>query len=336
MGKVTGFLEIDRQDRQYAPAGDRMRHWKEFVIPLSEEATRDQAARCMNCGIPYCHTGCPVNNQIPDWNDLVYRNDWQEAIAQPAFDQQLPGVHRPRLPGAMRGVVHAQPRRDAGHHQDDRMHDRRPGVGEGLDQARARRPRSPARRSRWSAQGRPASPARSSSARAGHDVHVYEKFAKAGGLLRYGIPDFKMEKHLVVRRIAADGSRGRDVPLQRPCGRQRAGRRSSLDEYDAIALAGGAEKARDLPIPGRDLAGIHFAMDFLPQQNRRVAQRAARRRAADPRGRQARRRHRRRRHRLGLHRHLDAPGRAVGDASSRSCRGRPRRRTSSSPGRTGR
>ena len=89
MGKVTGFLEIDRRDRRYAPASDRVRHYREFVIPLSEEASRDQAARCMNCGIPYCHNGCPVNNQIPDWNDLVYRGDWHEAIAQSAFDQQF-------------------------------------------------------------------------------------------------------------------------------------------------------------------------------------------------------------------------------------------------------
>ena len=108
MGKVTGFLEIDRADRRYAPASDRIRHYREFVLPLSEEATRDQAARCMNCGIPYCHTGCPVNNQIPDWNDLVYRGDWEEASRNLHSTNNFPGIHRPRLPGALRSVLHAE------------------------------------------------------------------------------------------------------------------------------------------------------------------------------------------------------------------------------------
>ena len=126
MGKVTGFLEIDRADRRYAPASDRIRHYREFMLPLSEEATRNQAARCMNCGIPYCHIGCPVNNQIPDWNDLAYRGDWRGGGAQSALDQQLSGIHRPRLPRALRGVLHAQHPGHAGHDQDDRMRDYRP------------------------------------------------------------------------------------------------------------------------------------------------------------------------------------------------------------------
>ena len=137
MGKVTGFLEIDRADRRYAPASDRIRHYREFVLPLSEEATRNQAARCMNCGIPYCHNGCPVNNQIPDWNDLVYRGDWQEAARNLLSTNNFPGIHRPRLPGALRGVLHAQHPGHAGHHQDDRMRDHRPRLREGLDQAGA-------------------------------------------------------------------------------------------------------------------------------------------------------------------------------------------------------
>ena len=137
MGKVTGFLEIDRADRRYARRSDRIRHYREFVLPLSEEATRNQAARCMNCGIPYCHNGCPVNNQIPDWNDLVYRGDWQRGVAQPALHQQFPRIHRPRLPGAVRGLLHAQPPGLAGDDQDDRMRDRRPRLARGLAQARA-------------------------------------------------------------------------------------------------------------------------------------------------------------------------------------------------------
>ena len=162
MGKVTGFLEIDRQDRKYKPAADRIRHYHEFVIPLSEEATRDQAARCMNCGIPFCHNGCPVNNQIPDWNDLVYRGGLGRGGAQPALDQQFPGIHRPRLPGALRGGLHAESRGQAGHDQDDRMRHRRSRLGEGW-----LRPEPPAtktgKRSRSSARAPRASPPRSSS-----------------------------------------------------------------------------------------------------------------------------------------------------------------------------
>ena len=148
MGKVTGFLEIDRADRRYAPASDRIRHYREFVLPLSEEATRNQAARCMNCGIPYCHIGCPVNNQIPDWNDLAYRGDWARSRAQPALDQQLSRVHRPRLPGAVRSVLHAQHPGHAGHDQNDRMRDYRPSLRRRLGGAGARSPARPARRSR--------------------------------------------------------------------------------------------------------------------------------------------------------------------------------------------
>ena len=119
MGKVTGFLEIDRQDRKYKPAADRIRHYGEFTIPLSEDTTKDQAARCMNCGIPYCHNGCPVNNQIPDWNDLVYRGRLGRSLAQSALDQQFPRVYRPRLPCTLRSIVHAQSQRPARYHQDD-------------------------------------------------------------------------------------------------------------------------------------------------------------------------------------------------------------------------
>ena len=135
MGKVTGFLEIDRADRRYAPASDRIRHYREFMLPLSEEATRNQAARCMNCGIPYCHIGCPVNNQIPDWNDLVYRGDWRRSRAQSALDQQLSGIHRPRVSGAMRSLLHPEHPGHAGHDQDDRMRDHRPRIRRRMDQA---------------------------------------------------------------------------------------------------------------------------------------------------------------------------------------------------------
>ena len=169
MGKVTGFLEIDRRDRKYLPASDRIRNYREFIIPLGEEGTRDQAARCMDCGIPYCHTGCPVNNQIPDWNDLVYHGNWEEAIAQPALDQQFPGVHRPRLPGALRGVLHAEPRGHAGHHQDDRMRDRRQGLAEWLDPARRSRRHKTGKRVAVIGSGPAGMAAAQQLARAGHD-----------------------------------------------------------------------------------------------------------------------------------------------------------------------
>ena len=230
----------------------------------------------MDCGIPYCHTGCPVNNQIPDWNDLVYRGDWEEALAQPAFDQQLPGIHRPRLPGAVRGLLHAQPQRPAGDHQDDRMRHRRPRLGGGLDRSRSRRRKKTGKPVAVVGSGPAGLACAQQLARAGHDVHVYEKNAKPGGLLRYGIPDFKMEKHLIDRRVAQMEAEGVTFHCNVHVGIDISTPSELVAEYDAVVLAGGAEKPRDLPIPGRELAGIHFAMEFLPQQNRRVAARAAR------------------------------------------------------------
>ena len=176
----------------------------------------------MNCGIPYCHTGCPVNNQIPDWNDLVYHDNWREALAQPALDQQLPGVHRPRLPGALRGLLHAQPRGHAGHHQDDRMRHRRHAAGhEGWIVPEPPKTKTGKTIAHRSAPARPASPPPSSSRAPATTSMSTRRQARAGGLLRYGIPDFKMEKshHRPPRR--ADGGRGRRLPLRRQCRRRR-------------------------------------------------------------------------------------------------------------------
>jgi glutamate synthase (NADPH/NADH) small chain len=269
MGKVTGFLEIDRRDRRYAPASDRIRSFKEFMIPLSEEATKDQAARCMDCGIPFCHTGCPVNNQIPDWNDLVYRSDWQEASRNLHSTNNFPEFTGRICPAPCEAACTLN-------------------LGDApvtiktiecaiVDRAFANgwiKPEPPATRTGKNVAVVGSGPAGLAAAqqlaRAGHDVHVYEKHAKPGGLLRYGIPDFKMEKHLIDRRIGqmqAEGVRfhtnvhvGVDLDAA-----------TLLAEHDAIVLAGGAEKPRDLPVPGRDLSGVHFAMDYLPQQNRRVS-----------------------------------------------------------------
>jgi glutamate synthase (NADPH/NADH) small chain len=268
LGKVTGFLEIERQDRRYAPAGDRIRNWREFVQPLSEEASRDQAARCMNCGIPYCHSGCPVNNQIPDWNDLVYRGDWQDAIVNLHSTNNFPEFTGRICPAPCEAACTLNLIESPVTIKTIECMI--------IDRAWENgwvKPEPPTTVTGKKVAVVGSGPAGLACAqqlcRAGHEVHVYEKYAKAGGLLTYGIPDFKMEKRIVFRRIAqmeAEGVAfhynahvGANVPVD-----------ELLRGYDAIALAGGAEKGRDLPISGRELAGIHFAMDFLPQQNRRV------------------------------------------------------------------
>lgn len=268
MGKATGFLEIDRQDRKYKPAADRIRHYQEFVIPLSEEATRDQASRCMNCGIPFCHNGCPVNNQIPDWNDLVYHSDWEAAARNlhstnnfpeftgrvcPAPCEAACTLNLEQAPVTIKSVECA-------------IVDRAWESGFLRPEIAAQKT---AKKVAVIGSGPAGLAAAQQLARAGHDVHVYEKFAKAGGLLRYGIPDFKMEKHLIDRRVAqmeAEGVTfhyGVHVGVTVPA-------KELVDSHDAVILAGGSEKPRDLPIPGRNLAGVHYAMEFLPQQNRRV------------------------------------------------------------------
>jgi glutamate synthase (NADPH) small chain len=269
VGKVTGFLEIERQDRRYAPASDRIRHFREFVIPLSEEATRDQAARCMNCGIPYCHNGCPVNNQIPDWNDLVYRRDWQAASLNLHSTNNFPEFTGRLCPAPCEASCTLN--------LDDN-----PVTIKTIECAIADRawkegwilPEPPTQRTGKKVAVIGSGPAglacAQQLARAGHEVHVYERWAKAGGLLTYGIPDFKMEKHHVFRRVGqmeAEGvvfhygaHVGVSVPVE-----------PLVEGHDAVVLTGGAEQSRDLPIPGRELSGIHFAMDFLPQQNRRVS-----------------------------------------------------------------
>ena len=269
MGKVTGFLEIDRIDRRYAPASDRIRHYREFVIPLSDEATSHQAARCMNCGIPFCHTGCPVNNQIPDWNDLVYRGNWEEASRNLHSTNNFPEFTGRVCPAPCEASCTLN--------LNDQPVTIKSIECAIVDRARAEgwlKPEPPGEKTGKKVAVVGSGPAglacAQQLARAGHDVHLFEKNAKPGGLLRYGIPDFKMEKHLIDRRVEqmkAEGvvfkcgvHVGIDLPAER-----------LLGEYDAVALAGGAEQPRDLPIPGRELSGIHFAMDFLPQQNRRVS-----------------------------------------------------------------
>ena len=269
MGKVTGFLEIDRHDRRYAPAADRVRHYREFVIPLSEEANRDQAARCMDCGIPYCHTGCPVNNQIPDWNDLVYRGEWQRALVNLHSTNNFPEFTGRICPAPCEAscTLNIIDEPVTIKTIECAIVDR--GWQEGWIA-----PEPPSRITGKSVAVVGSGPAglacAQQLARAGHEVHVYEKNGFPGGLLRYGIPDFKMEKRHIERRVEQMEAEGVTFHCNVHVGIE-LDIAELLQRHDAVALAGGAEKPRDLPIEGRDLDGIHFAMQFLPQQNRRIA-----------------------------------------------------------------
>src|SRR5579859_1426462 len=278
MGKVTGFLEFERHDRKYAPVADRLKNFQEFVIPLTEKETRDQAARCMNCGIPYCHgtgsvapgtPGCPVNNQIPDFNDLVYQNNWQEASRNLHSTNNFPEFTGRICPAPCEASCTLN--------IDDN-----PVTIKTIECAIVDRawengwvePEIAAEKTGKKVAVVGSGPAGMACAqqlaRAGHDVHVFEKFAKAGGLLRYGIPDFKMEKDIIDRRVTQMEAEGVTFHYGSHVGNGGTDPRKLVEEYDAVVLTGGAEAPRDLLIPGRELDGIHFAMDFLPQQNRRV------------------------------------------------------------------
>ncbi len=268
MGKITGFLEIDRRDRKYKPVPERLKHYQEFVIPLGDEGTREQAARCMDCGIPYCHNGCPVNNQIPDWNDLVYKGDWLKALRNlhstnnfpeftgricPAPCEASCTLNIPDTPVTIKTIECAI-------------------VDKGWEEGWITPQVNPVKTGKKVAvvgSGPAGMAAAQQLARAGHEVHLFEKNQQIGGLMRYGIPNFKLDKTVIDRRMGQMEAEG--VVFKTGV---HVGKDITMDDltaqYDAIALAGGAEKPRDLPIPGRDLQGIHFAMDFLSQQNKRV------------------------------------------------------------------
>ena len=269
MGKPTGFLEIARHDRDYEKPDVRTTTWHEFVKPMPYPEVGQQAARCMDCGIPFCHQGCPVNNMIPDWNNLVYREQWQAAVETLHSTNNFPEFTGRICPAPCEAscTLNIDDNPVTIKTIECTIVDR--GWQEGWIQ-----PLVPAKKTgkRVAVVGSgPAGMACAQQlARAGHSVTLFEKADRIGGLLRYGIPDFKMEKWLIDRRVRQMEAEGVEVRTNAEVG-VTIPVKSLMENYDAIALTGGAERPRDLEIPGRELNGIHFAMDFLPQQNKRNA-----------------------------------------------------------------
>ena len=282
MGKVTGFLEFDRVEEPHEPTEARKKHYREFYQRLSEQAAAVQGARCMDCGVPFCVSGCPVNNIIPDWNDLVFRQDWRKAIEVLHSTNNFPEFTGRVCPAPCEEAcvlrINADPVgiKSIEHAIIDKAWE------EGWV-----RPQNPPQKSGKTVAVVGSGPAglacAQQLARAGHAVTVFEKSDRIGGLLRYGIPDFKLEKGVIDRRLEqmrAEGVKFRAgvyVGVQPPGkgvgsdARQSIAPQKLMQDYDAVVLAGGAEEPRDLPIPGRDLDGVHYAMEFLPLQNKRVA-----------------------------------------------------------------
>jgi glutamate synthase (NADPH/NADH) small chain len=269
MGKITGFMEFERLAEAYEPPQERLRHWREFVARLPDEQAAVQGARCMDCGTPFCMSGCPVNNIIPDWNDLVYRQDWKNAIDTLHSTNNFPEFTGRVCPAPCEAACTLNINNDP--------------VGiKSIEHAISDKawemgwvaPRPPERKTGKRVAVIGSGPAGLAAAqqlgRAGHSVVVFEKADRIGGLLRYGIPDFKMEKHLIDRRIEQMAAEGVEFRVKQHVGGN-VDPRHLVSEFDALVLAGGAEYPRDLPVPGRELAGIYFAMEFLPQQNKVVA-----------------------------------------------------------------
>jgi glutamate synthase (NADPH) small chain len=269
MGNPRGFLDIKRHEPGAKPPGERIRFYREFEIPLAENELSKQGARCMDCGIPFCQSGCPVNNIIPDWNDLVYRGRWREAIDVlhstnnfpeftgricPAPCEAACTLNINNDPVTIKTIEHAI-------------------IDHAWEQGWVK-PQPAARKTGKKVAVVGSGPAglacAQQLARAGHAVTLFEKNDRLGGLLRYGIPDFKLEKHHIDRRLEQLKAEGVEFRANQHVGVNLPAQ-TLLAGFDAVALTGGSEHPRDLAVPGRELRGVHFALEFLPQQNRRVA-----------------------------------------------------------------
>jgi glutamate synthase (NADPH/NADH) small chain len=279
MGKVTGFMEIERLEEGYKPVAERLKNYREFVIGLNDAEANKQAARCMDCGTPFCNNGCPVNNIIPDFNDLVYQGDWQNAIEVLHSTNNFPEFTGRICPAPCEAACTLNVNQEAvgiksiEHAIIDRAWD----SGWVTPQVAAVKT---GKKVAVVGSGPAGLAAAQQLARVGHDVTVFEKNDRVGGLLRYGIPDFKMEKSHIDRRVEqmqAEGVTFRTGVLvgEMPKGskvtnwaKESISAQELQAQFDAVLLTGGSEQSRDLPVPGRDLAGIHFAMEFLPQQNK--------------------------------------------------------------------
>jgi glutamate synthase (NADPH/NADH) small chain len=269
MGKPTGFLEIERHEREYDKPAARLKTWREFVKPLGAVETGRQAARCMDCGIPFCHNGCPVNNQIPDWNNLVYRDQWKLALDNLHSTNNFPEFTGRICPAPCEAscTLNIDDNPVAIKTIECEIVDR--GWAEGWITPQPAAVKT-GKRVAVVGSGPSGLACAQQLARAGHAVTLFEKSDRIGGLLRYGIPDFKMEKHPIDRRMAQMAEEGVEFMPGVEVGKDVAVP-GLLAEYDAVVLSGGAEQPRDLELPPHSLSGIHFAMDFLTQQNKRNA-----------------------------------------------------------------
>lgn len=269
MGKETGFLELDRKDRTYTDPAERLKHYNEFVVPLPEQQLRDQASRCMNCGIPYCHNGCPVNNQIPDWNHLVYEDDWKTALDNLHSTNNFPEFTGRICPAPCEAscTLNLTDQPVTIKSIECAIVDKGWANGWVAPQVPERKT---GKRIAVVGSGPAGMAAAQQLARAGHSVTLFEKNDRIGGLLRYGIPDFKMEKYHINRRVAQMEAEGVEFRTNTEVGVTMSVQ-SLKDNFDAIVLSGGAEEARRLEIPGAELPGVYPAMRFLTQQNKRNA-----------------------------------------------------------------